>query len=83
MRGRAGRTTGLRGVIACLPGGSESNWPTAGGMVRGLILVPSPVHLRACDRDNGMCSASLRFAGDTKWEGSNRYRGREGGKEDF
>lgn len=77
MRGRAGRTTGLKGVILFLPGSSESNWPAAGGTVQGLILAPSLVHLRACDRDNGMCCASLRFASDTKLEGSNQYPERE------
>jgi len=57
----------------------ESTWPAAGGMVQRLVLKPILVHVLVCDQDNGMCCASLRFAGDTKLERNSRYAGKETG----
>lgn len=54
MRERAGRTTGLKGVILCLLSGSESNGPGAGGMVQRMMLEPILVHDLVYNQNNGM-----------------------------
>lgn len=61
MRGRAGRTTGLKGVILFLLSGLEPDWTAAGGMVQRLIPEPVLAHVLVCGWDNVMCCAPLRF----------------------
>lgn len=77
VRERAGRATGLIGVFQCLLSGLESNGPAASGMVQRLILELVLAHVLVYNQDNGTCCASLRFASDTKVEGSSSYAGRE------